>query len=79
VGSGPRSGPGGAARLLIWLVRLYQLLVSPLMPPACRYYPSCSAYAVTVVARDGFWRGGHLALKRVLRCRPFMPGGLDLP
>ena len=65
--------------LLIWVIRLYHLAVSPLLAPACRFYPSCSAYAMTVVKRDGVLRGGLLAVKRLLRCRPFVPGGLDLP
>jgi hypothetical protein len=62
---------------LIWLVRAYQLLISPLTPPSCRYYPSCSAYAVTALERFGPIKGTYLAAWRVLRCNPWSPGGVD--
>jgi hypothetical protein len=64
-------------RLLILLVRAYRLLVSPLLPPACRFYPSCSRYAETAVARHGALRGSWLAARRLVRCHPFHPGGID--
>ena len=64
-------------RVLIALVRAYQILLSPLLPPACRYLPSCSAYAVEALERHGALRGGWLALRRVGRCHPFRPGGYD--
>jgi uncharacterized protein len=63
--------------VLIALVRAYQLAISPLLPPACRYYPSCSAYAVEALERHGALRGGWLALRRIGRCHPFRPGGYD--
>lgn len=63
--------------LLILLVRAYQVTLSPLLPAACRYYPSCSAYAVEALQRHGVWRGGWLALRRIGRCHPFRPGGYD--
>jgi len=81
-GEGPGAGtgpPNPGQRLLIALVRLYQGTLSPLIGPACRYYPSCSQYAIEVVARDGVRRGGVRALRRVLRCAPLRGGGLDLP
>jgi len=62
---------------LVLLVRLYQRLVSPLLPPACRFYPSCSRYAIEALERHGALRGGLLALRRLGRCHPFHPGGLD--
>jgi uncharacterized protein len=65
------------ARLLLFAVRAYQRFISPYTPPACRYYPSCSAYAVDALRRYGAWRGGLLALRRLLRCHPFHPGGYD--
>ena len=65
------------AQPLIWLVRAYQLLISPLTPPSCRYYPSCSAYAVTALERFGPVKGTYLAVWRVLRCNPWSPGGVD--
>jgi uncharacterized protein len=64
-------------RLLILFVKLYQRLVSPLLPPACRFYPSCSAYAVQALGRHGAARGIWLTLRRLSRCHPFHPGGLD--
>ncbi len=65
------------AQPLIWLIRGYQLLISPLTPPTCRYYPSCSAYAVTALERFGPLKGGYLAAWRLLRCNPWSPGGVD--
>lgn len=62
-----------AERLLI----LYKGLVSPLLPPACRYVPSCSEYAAEAVARHGFFRGTVLAGWRLLRCNPLARGGYD--
>jgi hypothetical protein len=63
--------------LLIALVRGYQLVLSPLLPAACRYYPSCSAYAVEALEKHGAWRGSWLAMKRIARCHPFRAGGYD--
>ena len=63
--------------LLIGLVRAYQLLVSPLLGPTCRYYPSCSAYAVQALQVHGAFRGTWLAARRLLRCHPWSPGGVD--
>ena len=62
---------------LITLVRGYQVVLSPLLPAACRYYPSCSAYAVEALERHGARRGAWLAAKRIARCHPFHPGGYD--
>lgn len=63
--------------ILIAAVRGYQIVLSPLLPAACRYYPSCSAYAVEALERYGAWRGSWLAVKRIGRCHPFRPGGFD--
>jgi putative membrane protein insertion efficiency factor len=63
--------------LAIGLIRLYQLLLSPLLPPACRFAPSCSRYGEQAVARYGALRGGWLTLCRLCRCHPFHPGGYD--
>jgi putative membrane protein insertion efficiency factor len=62
---------------LIGAVRAYQLLVSPLLGPTCRYYPSCSAYAVEALRTHGAARGSWLAVRRLLRCHPWSPGGVD--
>ena len=66
-----------AALPLLGLVRAYQWLVGPLLPPSCRFYPSCSAYAVTALERHGAVKGGWLAARRMARCQPFHPGGID--
>ena len=64
-------------RLLVLGVRAYQVAIGPLLPPSCRYYPSCSAYAVEALERHGAARGSWLAVRRILRCHPFRPGGYD--
>jgi putative membrane protein insertion efficiency factor len=63
--------------LLLGLVRLYRLAVSPMLPPACRFHPSCSAYAAGALEKHGALRGSWLAARRVLRCHPWHPGGFD--
>ena len=63
--------------LFIAALRLYKLAVSPLLPPACRFYPSCSQYAVEAFEKHGVLRGGILAAKRLARCHPLNPGGVD--
>jgi putative membrane protein insertion efficiency factor len=63
---------------LIWLIRGYQLLISPLLGPRCRFYPSCSAYALEAVRVHGALRGTWLAVRRLLRCHPWNPGGVDM-
>ena len=62
---------------LIGAIVVYQRFVSPLRPPTCRYYPSCSAYAVTAIRRFGPFRGTWLAVRRLVRCHPWTPGGVD--
>ncbi|MCA1955065.1 MAG: membrane protein insertion efficiency factor YidD [Anaerolinea sp.] len=64
--------------LLLGLIRLYQAVVSPALPPdTCRFYPSCSHYGYQAVYKYGALKGGWMAFKRVLRCNPFNPGGYD--
>jgi putative membrane protein insertion efficiency factor len=67
-----------AARALLFAVRVYQAFFSALMPSACKFYPSCSHYAAEAVRIHGARRGLWLALRRVSRCHPFTPGGVDL-
>jgi uncharacterized protein len=66
-------------RLLVYLLELYKRRVSPLLPRACRFSPTCSEYARLALLKHGLWRGGLLATGRLLRCQPFHPGGIDLP
>lgn len=63
--------------LVLSLLRGYKRWFSPLLPPACRFHPTCSEYALQAVERYGVGRGSWLALKRIARCHPFHPGGLD--
>ena len=64
---------------MLALIRGYQRFVSPLFPPCCRYTPTCSAYAVEAITRYGPWKGGWLALRRLLRCHPFSRHDYDGP
>ena len=64
-------------RFLCVLIRFYQIYISPLFPPSCRFYPTCSSYALEAIQRHGPFRGTYLAVKRILRCNPFCKGGYD--
>ncbi|NCD19511.1 MAG: membrane protein insertion efficiency factor YidD [Actinobacteria bacterium] len=66
-------------RMATILIRGYQLFISPMFPPSCKYYPSCSAYAIEAVRVQGFFKGTALAVWRVLRCNPYSRGGVDFP
>jgi putative membrane protein insertion efficiency factor len=66
-----------AKKLVIALIRFYQIFISPLKPPTCRFYPTCSQYGLEAVKRFGAIRGGWLTIKRILKCHPFHPGGFD--
>ena len=63
--------------LLAGLVRGYQLVISPFLPPSCRFTPSCSQYALEAIMRHGAVRGTWLTVRRLVRCHPFHPGGFD--
>jgi hypothetical protein len=63
--------------VLIVLIRIYQRLLSPFLPPSCRFVPSCSQYGLEAVSHYGFFKGGWLAVRRLLRCNPLNPGGYD--
>jgi hypothetical protein len=64
-------------RAAVFALQIYRRIVSPLLPPACRFYPSCSAYAIDAIELHGVVRGGALAARRLARCHPWHPGGVD--
>jgi putative membrane protein insertion efficiency factor len=66
-----------AAHVMVFVLRVYKRVVSPLLPPACRFEPTCSVYAEEAVRRHGARRGTALAVRRLIRCRPGCPGGYD--
>lgn len=72
-----RVGPGTIEWVLCAMVRAYQLLVSPLLPPSCRFFPSCSEYAAEAIGRHGAVRGIALAVRRLARCQPWGGSGYD--
>jgi len=63
--------------VLVMLVRIYQIFISPLTAPSCRFYPTCSEYAITAVKRYGPFKGAYMGIRRILRCNPWNPGGYD--
>jgi putative membrane protein insertion efficiency factor len=63
--------------VLKFLIRAYQLVLSPLLGPRCRFYPSCSHYAIEAIESHGALRGTWMSAKRICRCHPFNPGGFD--
>ncbi|WP_438767349.1 membrane protein insertion efficiency factor YidD [Kushneria sp. TE3] len=71
---GLQKAPG---MVLIALMRIYQYGISPMIGPRCRFWPTCSNYAIEAIQRHGALRGGWLALRRILRCHPFCAGGVD--
>ncbi|QNQ82488.1 membrane protein insertion efficiency factor YidD [Lactobacillus sp. PV012] len=64
-------------KILIAFVRFYQLAISPLLPPSCRYYPTCSSYMITALKKHGAFKGTLMGVSRILRCNPFIRGGVD--
>ena len=63
--------------LFIGFIRFYQLFISPLFPPTCRFYPTCSQYAIEAIQKKGVLRGGWMSIKRIAKCHPFHNGGYD--
>lgn len=63
--------------LLLGIIRGYQKFISPIKPPSCRFYPTCSHYGMEAVQRFGAIKGGYLTIKRILKCQPFHSGGFD--
>lgn len=68
---------GAPARLAVQALDLYKRLLSPILPPACRFSPTCSVYAREAIARHGLARGAGLSIRRLTRCHPFHKGGFD--
>jgi len=65
------------SKLFIFIIRFYQKAISPLTPPSCRFYPTCSSYGLEAIKKHGAWKGGYLTIRRILKCHPFHPGGID--
>ena len=65
------------AKFFIALIKIYQYVLSPLLPSSCRYTPSCSAYGIEALKKHGAWKGGWLTMKRVARCNPWGGSGYD--
>ncbi|MDD7416603.1 MAG: membrane protein insertion efficiency factor YidD [Treponemataceae bacterium] len=64
-------------KIFYYLIRFYQICISPLHPPCCRYYPTCSNYAIEAITKYGPFKGIGMSTKRILRCHPFAKGGYD--
>ncbi len=65
------------ARLLIWIVKVYQLVLSPFLGQQCRFYPTCSQYAIEAIQKHGAMRGAYYMVRRLVRCHPWCAGGHD--
>jgi uncharacterized protein len=65
------------SKMMMKIIRFYQIVISPLKPPSCRFYPTCSHYGLEAVQRFGALKGGFLTIKRILKCHPLHPGGFD--
>ncbi|HLR66244.1 membrane protein insertion efficiency factor YidD [Virgibacillus alimentarius] len=64
--------------IFIGLIKFYRKAISPFKPPSCRFFPTCSEYGLEAIRRFGAFKGGYLTVKRILKCHPFHPGGIDL-
>jgi putative membrane protein insertion efficiency factor len=63
--------------ILIFIIRVYQKILSPFLPRTCRFYPTCSAYYIEALKKYGFFKGSYIGIKRILRCHPWNDGGYD--
>lgn len=64
-------------KMIIYIIKFYRKYISPLKKPSCRFYPTCSKYAIEAIEKYGVLKGGFMAIKRILRCNPFSKGGYD--
>jgi putative membrane protein insertion efficiency factor len=64
-------------RIITGILKVYQTVLSPLLPPTCRFHPTCSSYAILAIRKHGALRGAALTLRRIARCHPFSAGGFD--
>ena len=64
-------------KFLIFIIRIYRKFISPIKPPSCRFYPTCSIYAIQAIEKYGALKGTFMAIKRILKCHPLHPGGYD--
>lgn len=64
-------------KILIRLIKVYQKYISPMKPPSCRFYPTCSQYTIDAISKYGIIKGISMALRRLVKCHPFNPGGYD--
>ena len=71
------SAAGLFAETAVYIIKFYKLLISPLLPASCRYYPTCSVYSIQAIRKFGIIKGGYLAVKRILSCNPFGGYGFD--
>jgi len=65
------------AKVMVLIIRFYKIFISPMFPRSCKYYPSCSSYAIEAFEKKGLFKGLILSIWRILRCNPFSPGGYD--
>lgn len=63
--------------IMIGIIKLYQYIISPLFPPSCRFYPTCSNYYIEALKLHGFFKGNFLGIKRIVKCNPLFEGGVD--